>query len=160
MKKIYLISAFTWCISASQVFGQLPAFGITRIDNSRFTEKDLPGNVPVLYMYFSPTCPHCQVMTSSILSHMKELKGLQVVMMTMEPMEEVHSFVTKFTLASYPNIAIGMEAYPYTFSQHFHFSQLPFLVLYDNQGNLLRAFNSTSREEDFIPDVVESLQRQ
>lgn len=99
-------------------------------------------------------------MTNYILAHLSELNNTQIVMMTEEPMENLRPFVVQLGLGGIPNIAIGKEDPPYMFVRRFHFSQLPFLVLFDAQGNQLLTYDSTTSAVDFIPAVVQVLREQ
>lgn len=145
---------------ATTASAQFPPFSITTINQSHFNDSDIPAGVPVLYMFFSPTCPDCHQMTNYILAHLSELNNTQIVMMTEEPMENLRPFVVQLGLGGIPNIAIGKEDPPYMFVRRFHFSQLPFLVLFDAQGNQLLTYDSTTSAVDFIPAVVQVLREQ
>ena len=47
-------------LSAQEKPQLLPNFAIQDTDGNTFSEKDLAHNKYIVFVYFNPTCPHCQ----------------------------------------------------------------------------------------------------
>jgi thioredoxin-related protein len=116
--------------------------------------KNINKALPVLFMYFSPTCSDCGEMTSAILLHIKDLKNIQIVMITNESLIEVRKFIMYYGLYKYKNITVGTEGYTYEFLQNFQVGKLPFLVFYNNKDKLIMKYNGTIPAKNFILNVV------
>src|ERR1700760_422134 len=60
----------------------IPPFKILRTDSTWFTVANLKKNKPVMIIYFAPDCSHCQHMVYDMEPKMKQLAGVQIVMVT------------------------------------------------------------------------------
>ena len=97
-----------------------------------------PG--PVVLMYFSPDCDHCQEFTKALLKNYTVNSNKQLVMITFQPMEMVKQFATTYNLASYPNIKIGTEGTSYLVQKYYQIRSFPYIAMYDKNGKHLRTF--------------------
>jgi len=123
---------------AYQRFPTVPPFELLATDSvTTLTKAQLKKNQPVIVMYFSPDCDHCQHQTEDILGLMDKIKGLQLVMASYQPMELIRDFKAKYKLENYPNIMIGRDT-KYFIPSFFGVTSLPYLAFYDKKGNLLR----------------------
>lgn len=72
----------------------MPELEIMQPDNSLLTRNQLKKQA-TLIMYFSPDCDHCIQQMDEMSKRMNDLKKLQVVMVTYQPMEQLVDFVKK-----------------------------------------------------------------
>lgn len=107
-----------------------------------YTKERLPANMPVAFMVFSPECSHCQHEAEEILAHKDELKGIQLVMVTMHPFDAMKNFIAKYRLNEVPNLVVGKDIY-YLMPTFYKFHSLPFHAMYDSKGRLLTVFEGS-----------------
>lgn len=125
-------------IPAYKKFPTVPPFTLLQADSTTFTKNDLKKQ-PVIIMYFSPTCDHCQHQWADMMKRKEDLKQFQIVMATYQPFEEMVEFYQKEHIADYPNIHVGRDE-KYFLPPYYQIRSLPYLALYDKQGNLITTF--------------------
>lgn len=143
-----LISLFAFTTSKAQEetreptyqrFPVIPPFSLQAPDNSTFTREDLPKHRKTIIMYFSPDCDHCKHQTEDLLKNMDRLKGVQIVMATYQPFEEMVAFYKEHEISKYPSIKMGRDT-KFFFVPYYKISNLPYLALYDAKGDLIKTF--------------------
>ena len=126
-------------IPAYKKLPYVPPFKIQMPDSSWYTKADLSTKKPTLIFYFSPTCGHCQMETEELISRLKQLKDLQVVMITSLPYDEMNNFAQYYKLNRFPAIKIGWD--PQRFVTNFYSVKFtPFSALYDKKGKLEKVY--------------------
>ena len=99
-------------VPAYKRFPTLPPFQILLSDSSTvYTKAQLPSRKPVFMMVFSPECSHCQHAAEELHQFKKELKDVQVVMVTMHPLDKMKQFIEKYKLAELANVVVGQDIY-------------------------------------------------
>lgn len=117
----------------------IPPFKILLADSSWYSKVNLPAKKPVLILYFSPDCGHCQLETEELISRMKELKNLHVVMVTSRPYADMAFFANHYKLRRFPSIKIGAD--PQRLVTNFYNVKFtPFSALYDKKGKLVKVY--------------------
>jgi len=124
-------------------------FKITLVDGKTYTYNQLTKNKPVVLVYFSPTCEHCQVFTQAMLKRRKELANMQIVMISYLPLNDVKKFDETYHLSSNPNIKVGTEGYTFIVQKYYNVQRFPFVVEYNKEGKLSKVvpYNSKNPEE-------------
>src|SRR5437868_3258388 len=87
----------------------IPAFKIMQADSTWFTDKKIPKNMPVVMIYFSPECGHCQLAAKEIAADMDKLKHAFFVWVTYYSVPEVKTFIKSYDLAKYKNFRFGRD---------------------------------------------------
>ncbi len=124
-------------------FPTVPPIKILLSDSSTmYTKADIPKNKAVLLMLFSPDCSHCQHETEELIKHKAELKDVQIVMATLQPLSDMKAFVEHYKLTDLPNVVVGKDIY-FFMPSFFNIHNLPFLAMYDKKGQLIGAFEGT-----------------
>jgi len=106
-----------------------------------------------MIIYFAPDCVHCQHLMFELKPHMKELKNIQVVMITfVEQIKAIQVFARDFDLKKYPNWTVGTEGYTYKVQQYYHVATTPYIAIYDKSGeqhyDIISAFIKSLRGSD------------
>lgn len=128
----------------------LPPFNILEVDSTTIFNTDkLPSGQPILLMYFSPDCEHCQHETESIIQNMDSLKDVKIVMCTALPFDKMRNFWAYYKLANYPNIIMGRD-YEFFFSRHFGSQYVPYLAIYDRHKKLVKVFDGGTKVSTII----------
>ena len=151
LKILFLLPAFTfiYLIGYSQQdatattlnnIQQIPSFKIfTAPDSTVFTSEELKKNKPLVLMFFSPDCDHCQKETKEILAYKEELKSLQILMVSPVALNLIKSFYEGYNIASMPNIHMGQDL-NYAIGVKYQIRTFPSIYVYDATGKLAKAF--------------------
>ncbi len=155
MKQFFLsilaLVAITGCSLAQnqdQRIQNLPMYRILNTDSVNVTTASLKKGKPVMIVYFSPDCSHCQHLMYELKPKLKELSGVQIVMITFVQYKMIKEFYRNFGLAAYPNITVGTEGYTYEMQKYFDVKTTPYIAIYDKHGKLVKAYEKA-------PDVKE-----
>ena len=54
----------------------IPSFTVLQTDSSFTNDKKIPNDKPVVIVYFSPECGHCQITADEFSKKMKEMKNI------------------------------------------------------------------------------------
>ena len=130
-------------------FQNVPPFKVMLKDSSFYAKKDLPKNKAVWIMIFGPDCDHCQMETRQIIAHQKELKDVQVVMITLHPVDRMKTFISDYKLDAVKNVVVGQD-YAHFTMPFFNFRNFPFHAMYDKKGKLIASFEGTMGIEEVI----------
>jgi cytochrome oxidase Cu insertion factor (SCO1/SenC/PrrC family) len=132
----------------------VPPLHLLSADSTVITKESLTHNKPTIIMYFNPLCDHCQHQMEDMIKRMDEFNGIQIVMATYAPMNELTDFIAKYKLDKYPNIASGRDT-RYMLQPFYKMTGLPYQALYDAKGNLVTTFEGNVK----IDTVLNSLKK-
>src|SRR5579859_4295090 len=108
MKKaisIVFISLFVACTAHPKAGELFPSFDILLTDSvTRLNTATIKEGDPIVLLYFSPDCEHCQKETESILRHMPAMKEVRFYFVTNDPFDRLKVFQGYYKLDRYPNI--------------------------------------------------------
>ena len=132
----------------------IPNFSIldchsTPTDTIWLTNASLPKSKPVVFIYFSPECSHCEYETEEIKKHMDSLKNAIFVFISYHPIEKIKAFYDKYDLAKYPNIIMGRDL-KYYIPSFFRVEFTPFVALYTPQGSFVKAYKQGADISELI----------
>ena len=108
-------------------------------DGTLFSNANLRKNTPFVIMFFTPDCDHCQQQTKELLAYKNELKGIQVLMVSGAPFKAIKDFYETFQLTSMKNLTAGQDV-NLKLASIYRVRTYPSLFVYDNKGNLAKAF--------------------
>lgn len=133
-----------------QRFPDVPPFQLLGVDSSTvITKDDLKPGQPVLIMFFSPDCDHCQKQMELILKDVDSLKNIQIVLASFQPFEQIKEFNKKYNLEGHPNIYIGRDI-KYIMPPFYGIHKLPFLALYNSNGKLITTYQAGATGETLV----------
>ena len=139
-------------------FPTLPPIQLLLGDSiTKYTKENIPVNKPVLIMLFSPECSHCQHTAEEIYDHKEELKDIYIVMATMFPLYEMNDFMKEYKLNEMKNIVAGKDIY-FILPPFFAIKNLPYMAMYDKNGNLIMGFEGSISIEKVIGVFKENKQ--
>jgi len=119
-------------------------------DGKVFFAVNLPLGKPIVIIYFSPECEDCQQLIKDLLNRINELNSASIAMITYLPKEMVKQFVSEYQLDKYSNIFIGTEEDSYFVGKYYKVQQLPFMALYNKNGDLIKLYNKEISIEDLL----------
>ena len=128
----------------------IPSFKINVVpDSSDFVNKNLDSKKPVIIMFFSPDCEHCQKETKELLAFKNELKAFQIVMLSPSSYAALHQFYVDYGLSAMPNIRMAQDV-NYNLGSLYQIRTFPTMYVYSNTGKLLKAFAGNIA----VPDIL------
>jgi peroxiredoxin len=127
----------------------IPQFTLLSTDSQSITKAILRKKSKTMLMYFSPTCDHCQVQINNMLKQMDKLRDVQILMITNQPFFEMKEFYKDKKLSGYKNITMGQDT-KFFFPPYYKMKTLPFMALYNKEGNLVTTFEGTTAIDKII----------
>ena len=125
--------------------GKLPPFRMMQANGKIFKAEELPMGKPIIIIYFSPECDHCEKLMKELFKRTGELKKASIAMVTYLPVEKVLQFQKTYSLNKYPNIYVGTEGTGFFLKNYYKLTEMPFVALYTKNGHFLKSY---SREID------------
>ncbi|TDX00602.1 TlpA family protein disulfide reductase [Dinghuibacter silviterrae] len=113
----------------------IPNFTIVLADGRHVTKGDLDPHKPVMIVYYSPTCEHCQHFGQDLAAHIGEFKGAQIVMVTFRPLNEVKDFENICHL-EHSGVYVGSEGLTWVVQHHYNITNFPFVAVYNKDWKL------------------------
>jgi len=150
MKNLFFLFCLVICAGCSNAQNNtksdaqtgFPPFHILTTDSVYKTPADLKKNKPVMVIYFSPDCSHCQHLMYELKPKMDALKNVQVVMVTfVKQIEAIRVFYRDFSLKMYPNFTVGTEGDNMTVLRYYDVHTTPYIALYDKNRKLVKAWD-------------------
>lgn len=120
---------------------KLPYFSILQPDSTWFTAKQLPENKPVVIIYFSPECGHCQMTAKEFVSDMDKLKNVELLWITYHNPQQIKEFADSYGLSHFDNVVLGRDP-NYFFVPFYKIEFTPFMAVYDKKGKFLQAYKA------------------
>lgn len=110
-----------------------------------------------MVIYFAPDCSHCRHLMAELKPVMKDLKGMQVVMITFvdphKQLRAIKDFYKDFGLKKYPNFTVGTEGYTYVVQRYYQVTTTPYIAIYDKNHHLSHAYTRPPEIEQLIAAV-------
>lgn len=118
----------------------IPNFKIIQPNGKSYTQDSLPVNKPVIFMYFSPDCGHCQYQTKSMIDSIQFLQQATIVLVAYKKLEDIKEFANQYELNKFNHIVIGRDP-KYFIPSFFRVKFTPFIAIYNMQHEFVKAFD-------------------
>lgn len=159
MKNILLLLSLiviAGCTRAQDVskIQNIPPYRIVSAPDSAIkTPANLKKNQPVMVVYFSPDCSHCQHLMYEMKGQMKDFSKIQVVMISAVDYRMIKGFYRDFGVSEYPNFTIGTEGYTYQVLKYYNVKMTPYIAIYDHKHKLLKAYEKAPKIKELVAVV-------
>ena len=127
----------------------IPSFTVLQTDSVFTNDKKIPNNKPVVIIYFSPECGHCQITADEFSKRMKEMRDIFFVWVSYYPLPEIKDFAKKFNLRQFNNIIIGRDP-NYTIPSYFRVKFTPFMAVYNREHHLIQTYGQGTEADTLI----------
>lgn len=142
-KKIKCIFLLLGLIFSINLKAQIPAaiipeFNFFKLDQKPFAKKDLASGKLLFFVFFDPTCEHCQHSVQYMNAHYSSYKKPAIYMISMSPEVQINQFMNKYgsALKTKPNITL-LQDKKNEFILKFKPKKYPGLFLYSAQKKLI-----------------------
>ncbi|MGI8581725.1 MAG: TlpA family protein disulfide reductase [Chitinophagaceae bacterium] len=153
-KKLYLFLIINFFlglyINSSVIAQSIPSFKMLLTNGKTLAAKNLTHTKPVVIIYFSPDCEHCQILMNALFTKIDNFKSAEIIMATFRPLKEVASFEKSYQTYKYPNIIVGTEVPVFFFKVYYNLLNTPFTILFDKRGEYIYSY----RKETPIDDLA------
>ena len=123
---------------------EVPSYKILLMDSATYAYKyQLKKNKPVVVVYFSPDCDHCQQETRRITDSMQLLKNIQFVFVSYAPFPQLKKFYEEYGLNRFKNVIYGRDE-QFFFPRFYDVKFTPFVAVYGPDWKLIRVFEGGS----------------
>lgn len=120
---------------------KIPSFRLTMSNGKFFNASELPLGKPVIVVYFSPECDHCQDLMKEWFKKSAEFKKASVVMITFLPISNLALFESEFKTKRHSNTFVGTEGTSFYVRNYYKVTDMPFVALHDKNGNLIITYS-------------------
>ncbi len=135
--------------------GKLPPFRVVQSNGKVFKAEDLPIGKPIILIYFSPECDHCDKLMKDLMKRQANFKKASIAMITYLPVEKVSKFVQQYNLNKYPNIYVGTEGNAFFVRNYYKITDMPFIALHNKNGDVVKVY----RKEGALTDLISQLDK-
>lgn len=133
----------------AETIKKMPNFSYVTFENKVFTQENLVQNKATIFIYFNSECDFCNHEAEMVQQNLEQLKDIQVVFISFEPIEKIKQFATKFKLLNHDNIYFLSDS-KISFATTFDVTSMPCLVLYDKENNLIEKIKGQVRIETVL----------
>ncbi len=102
-----------------------------------------------LFIYFNSECDFCNHEAEMVQQNIQQLKAIQVVFISYEPVQKIKQFAAKFKLLHHDHIYFLSDS-KITFATTFDVKSMPCLVLYDKENNLIEKIKGQVKIETVL----------
>jgi thioredoxin-related protein len=127
-------------LTASAQTGKVPPFRMVQSNGKIFKAENLPIGKPIIIIYFSPECDHCEKLVKELMNRRKDFEKASIAMITFLPIDKVSKFVSKYNLNKQANIYVGTEGDSNFVRNYYKIMQTPFMALYSKNGDLVKTY--------------------
>jgi thiol-disulfide isomerase/thioredoxin len=156
-KLVFILSLFITINTYAQNYAppsSIPPYHILTTRNVYVTPVALNKDKPVMIIYFSPDCTHCEHLMEILKPQMKFLKYVQVVMITyVQQMKPIEDFYKKYNLKKHPNFTVGTEGYSLVVQRYYQLRITPYIALYGRDHKLVKFYEKTPPIDELIANI-------
>jgi thioredoxin-related protein len=128
----------------------IPSFTVLNTDSIYKSDKIIPKDKPVVIIYFSPECGHCQITADEFSKRMRDMKDIYFVWVSYYyPLSEVKEFAKKFNLQQFNNILIGKLS-DYSLPSYYRIKFTPFMAVYNKEHHLIKTYQQGTEADTLI----------
>lgn len=162
--KFILLAIIVFCISI-QAYSQtdtlpylkdkkMPALVFLNMDSTEFNTYNIKKGKKSVLIYFSPDCDHCQMLTKEIIANLDSLKKAKIYMISPIGLNITREFDKEYKVSQQKNMHIYKDE-QHSFVSYYGLKFFPFVVVYDEKKNLIKALEGAAKIEDLIQIVKE-----
>jgi len=120
--------------------GKLPPFKMMQSNGKIFSAHDLPLGKPILIVYFSPDCDHCEKMLKAFFKQSSGFQKASVAFVTYLTVDKVSKFEKDYRLANFSNMYAGTEGSTFFVKNYYKITDVPFAALYTKDGDFVTSY--------------------
>lgn len=127
--------------NAAAQANKLPPFRMVQSNGKIFKAEDLPMGKPIIIIYFSPDCDHCEKMLKEFFGKARLFSTSSVAMITYLAQDRVVKFEKDYPVKNHANIYAGTEGTTFFVRNYYKITDMPFAALYTKEGNFVQSYS-------------------
>lgn len=131
----------------------LPDFQLRTLDSALFFRSKLPAGKPLVLVYFSPECGHCQNEAKALADSIALVDKAVYLWVSFHPLPAIAEFAKQYQLIDRPQIIFGRDE-TYTLPSYFKVRYLPFVVVFNSKHQIVQVYEGGAS----IKEIAEQLQ--
>lgn len=147
---LFVVIALCGFVSTKQFQKRLPTFSMKLTNGHTVSTNNLPSDKPIVLIYFSPDCDHCQLLMKDFFKRIAAFKKTQIIMISFEPISALGVFEKNFQTHKYANLEVGSEVVPLYLQKFYQLQHTPFTALYDKNKNLIVSYKNVTPLQSLI----------
>ena len=116
----------------------IPTFTLKTLQEANFKKHHLKPGKTIVFLYFNSECDFCQYEAESISNHIDEFNEIQLVFISIEPIEKIKEFSEKYNLHKRYKHHCFYRMLMVVFSEQFNVTTIPYALAYDKHQNLIK----------------------
>jgi hypothetical protein len=150
------MSVLVLLTSCKPITSDVPSFNLLFVDSTTtYNTNNIPDGKPIVLLYFSADCDHCQRETEGILQKMDFFKQIQLCFITTDPFDRMQVFNHHYKIDKYPNIILGRDV-NFSYAKYIKYKTPPYLVIYDKHKQQRAVFAGEAKTDQII-NLIKSL---
>ena len=129
-----------------------PQFSVVTPDSVWVTNKSFPAGKPLIFIYFSPDCGHCQLEAQAMYKNIDSFKNATVLWVSFHPLPEIKMFKTLYHLDSLPNVIFARDP-KYFLPAYYKVAFTPYIAVYNSEGIFVKGFRTGAKPEELIQAI-------
>jgi peroxiredoxin len=130
----------------------IPDFTLLKTDSTWFSKKNIPSHTPVVIVYFSPECGHCQHTAEDFNKHMSQMKNIFFIWVSYYDVNAIKKFSEAYHLNQYKNVVFARDP-NYFIPSFYRVSFTPFMALYNAQHTFINAYPQGTDAKTIIEQI-------
>jgi len=130
----------------------IPTFSFKDLQANDYTNKNLPNDKSVVFIFFKSDCPYCQAEISKIAQNLDKFASAQLIFVSTEDLIDILQFAEHYQLNDKYNI-IFLRDEDNTFVKRFAAKSIPYVLIYNSQQKLVKRFKGLAKI-DLITDEI------
>lgn len=137
--------------SAQKPAQSIPDFTFYKLDNTPFTNKNLPDGKQLFFVFFDVTCDHCHHTIKTLSTHLNEFEGISIYLITLNKKEYLNGFFNEYgkNLLTKKNVII-LQDLKNQFIKQFGPRKYPSIFLYSSSKKLILYSDEDQYLEKFL----------
>ena len=130
---------------------KIPDFTFYKLDNTPFTNKNVPDGKQIFFVFFDVTCDHCHHTIKALSTHINEFEGISIYLITLDKKEKLDRFFNEYgkNLVTKKNVLI-LQDLRNLFIKQFGPSKYPSAFLYSSSKKLIFYSDEDQYLEKFL----------
>lgn len=128
---------------------EVPVFFLQKTDNSIIKIDQNYSKSPLLLIYFNSECDFCREEAISISKNHKLLGDIQMVFISLEPIEAIRQFADSTGMSPLSNVLMG-KIDDKTADEILGITSAPQLFIYNKNGMLTKQFKGSTKIEAIV----------
>jgi thiol-disulfide isomerase/thioredoxin len=154
MHKIVIIAFFSVVIMAGcKSKSDMPSFNLLLEDSiTVLNTKQIPVGKPILLVFFSPDCEHCQEETINLTKKMSLLKNIEIYFISIQPLADMKYFSHYYHLKDFSNVTM-VQDYTVSMPKYFKINVTPYMILFNKQKQLKVIFKGVFPVDSIVKEI-------